>query len=171
MFGYGKEKNEDYILQEPPAEQENTEPEKRIISKPVIIKWILFLVVFVYILIAYYHPFILTRIGGYLIVEHEPIESELVVCLAGGNIERGLAVADIYNRGLASRVLISREEPPDGYEILKERGFSYPESIDLLRVLLLEAGVPEQAILESHTIVDSTVSEALVRDDHHTMVV
>ena len=160
-YGYGKEQKKDSILQVPSVGQENKETERRILSKPVIIKWILFLIVSIYILITYYHASILSGIGGFLIVEHEPMESEIAVCLAGGNIERGLAAADIYKKGLASMILISREEPPDGYELLKGSGFSYPESIDLLRVLLQEAGVPEQAILERDTIVNSTVSEAV----------
>ena len=141
------------------------EPQGRKVTSPNFLKWFLFLIIIIYVLISYYHAPILTRIGKVLIVEHEPQKSDLIVCLAGRNVERGLAAADAYRRGLAPRILVSREELPDGYDLLRERGLQYPETRDLLVTMLKDLGVPESAILKGEASVKSTSEEAQrVRD-------
>jgi len=154
--------NQDSILHpaDPTTEMEPIEPEGQGIIKPHILKWLFFLLFIIYILLSYSHATILTRLGRYLIVEHQPEKSDLIVCLAGGNIERGLAAADAYKDGLAPRLYISREELPDGYGLLEEMGLNYPKKVDLLAMLLKELGVPETAILTSDSIVKSTIEEA-----------
>jgi len=136
------------------------EPEKGKLPKTGLFKWIFFLFVVVYILISYYHAPILTRLGRYLIVEHDLQKSDLIVCLAGGNIERGLATADVYHKGLAPRIFLGREEFPDGYSLLKEKGLNYPESVDLLIMILKGLGIPRSALLISDRPVKSTFDEA-----------
>jgi uncharacterized SAM-binding protein YcdF (DUF218 family) len=142
------------------------EPEKTRITKQHVIRWLIFLVFVIYVLITYFHASILTGLGRYLILEKPPEKSDLLVCLAGGNIERGLATADAYQDGLAPRIFIAREELPDGYELLRDRGVQYPESRDLFIRLLLDLGVPESAILTSDVRVNSTMAEArLVKEE------
>jgi len=145
---------------DPISEMEPIELEGKGITKLHILKWLFFLFFIIYILLSYYHAPILTRIGRYLIVEHPPEKSDLIVCLAGGNIERGLATADAYKEGLAPRIYISREEVPDGYDLLEETGLKYPKQVDLLTMLLKESGVPESAILTGESTVKSTMEEA-----------
>ncbi|MBW1805874.1 MAG: YdcF family protein [Deltaproteobacteria bacterium] len=142
------------------------EAEGKLITKQNILRWFIFLLFIIYLLLSFLHVPILTRLGRYLILEHPPQKSDLIVCLAGGNIERGLAAADAYRDGLAPQIFIAREELPDSYELLKERGIKYPESIDLMIILLKESGVPESAILTSDAQVKSTIEEAtLVREE------
>lgn len=141
------------------------EPERKRMGRTWMLKWLFFVLAIVYVLLSYYHVPILTGLGRYLIVEHTPQKSDLIVCLAGGNVERGLAVADAYKRGLAPRVFMAREVPPDGYALLKERNIDYPESVDLMRMLLEELGIPESAFFTSDRASKSTFEEAhLVRD-------
>jgi uncharacterized SAM-binding protein YcdF (DUF218 family) len=153
------------------------EPERKRMGRTWMLKWLFFLLAIVYVLFSYYHVPILTGLGRYLIVEHTPQKSDLIVCLAGGNVERGLAVADAYQRGLAPRVFMAREVPPDGYALLKERDIDYPESVDLMRVLLEELGIPESAFFTSDRSSKSTFEEAhLVRDlvmnnDYNSLIV
>jgi uncharacterized SAM-binding protein YcdF (DUF218 family) len=153
------------------------EPERKRMGRTWMLKWLFFLLAIVYVLFSYYHVPILTGLGRYLIVEHTPQKSDLIVCLAGGNVERGLAVADAYQRGLAPRIFMAREVPPDGYALLKERGVHYPESVDLMRMLLEELGVPESAFFTSERSSKSTFEEAqLVRDlvmnsDYNSLIV
>ena len=129
------------------------------------IKRLLFLIFILYILVSHYHAPILTGLGRYLVVANSPQESDLIVCLAGGNIERGLSAAEAYQQGLAPRIFIGREETPDGYDLLKERGVQYPESSDLLLMLLKGLGVPGSAVHISDRTVKSTMDEAAsVRD-------
>ncbi|MGD8229734.1 MAG: YdcF family protein [Desulfobacteraceae bacterium] len=153
------------------------EPKSKRMGRTWMLKWLFFLFAIVYVLLSYYHVPILTGLGRYLIVEHTPQKSDLIVCLAGGNVERGLAVADVYKRGLAPKVFMAREVPPDGYALLKEREVDYPESVDLMRMLLEELGIPKSAFLTSDRPSKSTFEEAhLVRDlvmnsDYGSMIV
>ena len=70
--------------------------------------------------------------------------------------------ADVYKEGLAPRIFISREELPDGYATLIERGLIYPESVELLIDLLKKLGIPGSSILTSDIQVRSTLEEAQV---------
>jgi uncharacterized SAM-binding protein YcdF (DUF218 family) len=136
------------------------EPKRKKIGKPGLLKWLFFLFVILYVLLSYFHGPILTRLGRYLIVTHPPEKSDLIVCLAGGNVERGLAAADAYKKGLAPRIFMAMEELPDGYELLKEKGINYPASVDLLLMILEGVGVPRAAFLTSDRPVKSTFDEA-----------
>lgn len=128
-------------------------------------KWFFFAIILVYVLFLYYHPPILTWVGRYLVLESTPTKSDLIVCLAGGNLERGLGTADLYGKGLAPRIFVAREEPPDGLEWVRQKGVEYPESLDLMVMLLEGLGVPRSAILLVEKPVNSTLDEArLVRE-------
>lgn len=136
------------------------EPEGNRSAKLNIIKWLFFLIFIAYIFISHYHVPILTHIGDYLILEHAPQKSNLIVCLGGGNIERGIATIDAYREGLAPFIYISRPALPDGYDLLKERGLDYPEEADLLAALFSSADIPESAIIRNYTEVQFTLDEA-----------
>jgi uncharacterized SAM-binding protein YcdF (DUF218 family) len=141
------------------------EPKGKKLGKISLLKGLLFLLLILYIVISSYHAPILTALGKFLIVKHEPQSSDLIVCLAGGNIERGLASAELYKAGMAPRIFMAQEETPDGYERLKEKGVSYPVNIDLLVMMLEGLGVPDSAIFTSDRTVHSTYNEALaIRD-------
>ena len=160
MFGLNDSQEKVSYQEDSSTGMEPIEPEGRKITKQHLFKWLFFLFFVIYILLSYYHAPILERLGGYLILEHPPEKSDLIVCLAGGNIERGLATADAYKDGLAPHIFIAREELPDGFELLKEEGVNYPESADLLVMLLKSLGIPESAILISDVYVKSTLEEA-----------
>ncbi|UCB49782.1 MAG: YdcF family protein [Deltaproteobacteria bacterium] len=153
------------------------EPERKKMGRVGLLKWLFFLLALLYVLFSYYHTPILTHLGRYLIVEHPPQKSDLIVCLAGGNVDRGLAVADAYQKGLAPRIFMAREVPPDGYALLKERGVDYPESVDLMVNLLERLGIPRSAFLTSERSSKSTFDEAtLVRElvmksDYHSLLI
>ncbi|MGD2124594.1 MAG: YdcF family protein [Desulfobacteraceae bacterium] len=165
MLGYLENEEKEWKAESPTPDRKPIEPEGTKWRKPNFLKWVFFLVVIVYVLLSYYHAPILTRLGRFLIVEHPPQKSDLIVCLAGQNIERGLAAADSFEKGLAPRIFVAREEIPDGYELLKQKGLQYPESRDLLVNALKGLGVPESAILVGDVPVKNTVEEAVqVRD-------
>lgn len=107
-----------------------------------------------------FHEKVLESIGGYLVVNHSPKKADLIVCLAGRNVERGLASADLYKRGIAPYIFIAREELPDGYGILKKRGIYYPETKDLFLLLMRQLKVPESSIIVGAKPVKSTYEEA-----------
>jgi uncharacterized SAM-binding protein YcdF (DUF218 family) len=153
------------------------EPGRKKMGRVGLLKWLFFLLALLYVLFSYYHAPILTHLGRYLIVEHPPQKSDLIICLAGGNVDRGLAVADAYKKGLAPRIFMAREVPPDGYALLKERGVGYPESVDLMMNLLEGLGIPRSAFLTSERSSESTFDEAtLVRElvkksDYNSLII
>jgi uncharacterized SAM-binding protein YcdF (DUF218 family) len=136
------------------------EPEGSKVSGIARLKWLFFAMALIYVLVSAYRVPILTSMGQYLVVEQPPVKSDLIVCLAGGNVERGLAAADVYKRGLGSKIFVAREIIPDGYDILRRRGVSYPESRDLMVLMLKDLGVPESAILTTDTPSENTFMEA-----------
>lgn len=141
------------------------EPESSKAGRGSLLKWLVILIFIGYLLVSYLHVPILTAAGEYLVLSQPPQKSDLIVCLAGQNVERGLAAADALNQGLAPRIFVAREELPDGYEILRQRGIRYPESIDLMGMILEGLGVPKSAIIRGERPVQSTWEEAeIVRD-------
>ena len=141
------------------------EPEPKKMGKPSTLKWLFFLIFILYAVLSYTYAPILMFLGRYLIVAHEPEKCDLIVCRAGENVEIGLAVADAYQRELAPRIFIAKEEPPDSHELLKEKGLNYPESTDLLINVLKGLGVPRSALFISDRPVKSAFDEAkLIRE-------
>jgi uncharacterized SAM-binding protein YcdF (DUF218 family) len=60
---------------------------------------------------------------------------------------------------------MAREEPDDGYDLLRERGIDYPDNVDLMMMLLEQQGISRSVFLTSDRTVDSTIDEAeYIRD-------
>lgn len=125
-----------------------------------LVRWIVLGFILIYMLLTYFHAPILTGLGKYLVVSHSPEKSDLIVCLPGATVERGLATAELYGKGFATRIFLPRERPPDGTRVLMERGVNYPEKKDLLTTLLKELGVPGDAMFISDQFVASLFEEA-----------
>jgi uncharacterized SAM-binding protein YcdF (DUF218 family) len=140
------------------------------------LKWTLFGLALLYALIASFHVQILTELGRYLVVEHAPSRSDLIVCLSGRNIERGLSAAECYHKGLAPRIFIAPEEPPDGLALLSSKSIEYPQTVDLLTGLLQNLGVPRSALLIGSRPAPSTADEAKIveelmeREGHRSII-
>lgn len=139
---------------------EPIEPERDGKTRRPVLRWALFAVFVLWAVFTAYHEPILSRVGGFLVVSHELEASDLIVCLSGGAVERGLATADIYGRGLAPVVFIAPEIPPDGYEALARAGIEIPGTVDVLRKILVKSGVPDRAILVAEHPAKSTMDEA-----------
>jgi uncharacterized SAM-binding protein YcdF (DUF218 family) len=145
--------------------QRPIEPESSKPGRASWIKWLIILIFIGYLLASYLHVPILTAAGRYLVLSQPPQKSDLIVCLAGENVERGLAAADALNQALAPLIFVAREELPDGYGILWQRGVPYPETIDLMSMLLEGLGVPKSAIIRGERPAGSTWEEAeIVRE-------
>lgn len=150
------------------VENKPIEPEGRKLTRPGLLKWIIFLLFIVYVLISYYRAPILTSVGRYLVVQHSIKKADLIICLMGNPVERGLAAAELYEQGMAPRILFAREELPDGIEVLEQKGVHFPETRDLLKMMLQGLGVPKSDLVASEQFVHSTYDEAkLMRDIVH----
>jgi len=152
------------------------EPETAPSTRLSVFKWVFFIAVIFYVLLSYFHVPILIQLGKYLVAQHPPEKSDLIDCLAGGDVERGLASADLFARGFAPRVFIAREPLPDGLEMLKQKGVAYPESRDRVAMILKGLGVPESAVIRNDEPVESTFQEAervgaIIRDKKYRSLI
>ena len=136
------------------------EPEGKKSPGPRFLKFAVFFILLIYALVSIYYVPLLTFTGRFLVIDHAPEKADAIVCLAGSPVERGLAAAELFNKGLAPKIVVTRAPPPEGYANLKARGIAYPESRDLLVKILKGLEVPGSAIIEDDHIVTSTFSEA-----------
>jgi uncharacterized SAM-binding protein YcdF (DUF218 family) len=103
--------------------------------------------------------------GAYLVVEHPVEKSDLIVCMMGRPVERGLMAAEAYRKGLAPAVYVGREELPEGYDILQRKAVHFPETRDLLVMMLRGLGVSPSDCLVGDRFTGSTYEEVRVIRD------
>ena len=127
-----------------------------------VMRWVLFSAIVCYVALSYYHGPILSKLGGYLVVTQKLERADCIVCLSGRPVERAMETADLYREKMAPRVIVTREEPPDGLEMLEARGVHYPESRDVVCALLRDLGVPVSACVTSDREAEGTIGEASV---------
>ncbi|MBI4385789.1 MAG: YdcF family protein [Elusimicrobia bacterium] len=89
----------------------------------------------------------------------EPAPSDLMVVLAG-NYSRGIHAADLYRRGYAPEVWISRPMPQADTELVRRLGIPYPREDDVTREVLAKRGVPREKIRIYGDGVNGTLEEA-----------
>ena len=133
---------------------------KKKVTRFSIYKVILFLFIALYFIVTFYRIPLLTALGRYLIVEHEPEKADVIVCLAGKNIERSLAVVDAYRKGLAPYIFMAKKSKPDGFEYLTKKVRNYPADFDLFTLTMEGFQISEKVILSPVDRVDSTLDEA-----------
>ena len=158
-FGYEEEKEQSKERYQTP-ENAPIEPEKSGSKILRFYKIFLFLMVGAYLILNFFQVPILIHLGQYLVVKDHLEKADLIVCLAGNNVERGLATIDAYRQDLAPYIFVAREELPDGFETLATKGLHYPENRDLLVNLFKEADLPDAASVDVSRIVVSTFDEA-----------
>ena len=134
--------------------------EKKKVKRFSLLKVVLFLFIALYLLITLYRTPFLVALGKYLIVEHEPAKADVIVCLAGKNIERSLAVVDAYRKGLAPNIFMAKKAKPDGFDFLKRQVSDYPDSLDLFTTVIKGFDIPEDVIFSPEERVGNTLDEA-----------
>jgi uncharacterized SAM-binding protein YcdF (DUF218 family) len=136
------------------------EPGDKKKSRTTLFKLFIFLAVIIYAMVSFYRVPILKFMGGYLVVEQTLKKADVILCLSGAPIERGLATADLFAKGLASKIIITRGPQPDGLKHLEKMGINYQEPRDLLLNILRRHGAPDNSFILDDRIVTSTFSEA-----------
>lgn len=97
--------------------------------------------------------------GDWLVLDEQPARSDAIVLLSGG-MARPLYGADLYHRGYAPVIYVSRPKPDALVPRLERLGIRLPRHEDLYKEILLKKKVPEEAITffsDGHV---STVEEA-----------
>ncbi len=167
------EKREAELMDGRPIEPESG----RFFKGPSIVKWIIFILFVGYMVISYYRVPILTALGNYLIVDHPLKEADLIVCTPGSPLEQSLMAAELYKKGLAPRIFIPEETPPDGLEILKAQGGRYPEASELFITTLKSLNIPVSACtVGKHTVGSiqeeaEEVREVVMRKGYRSMII
>lgn len=102
----------------------------------------------------------LTAVGNFLIVRDELRPCDAIVVLSGSLPDRILEAVDLYQAGLAPRVVLTQETPLPGLLELRARGGTmlerHEQNLDIARQL----GVPATALSVVTTPAWSTVTEA-----------
>lgn len=128
-------------------------------------KWLIFAFFILYFVVTAYRLPLLIKLGEYLVVEHEGKGADLIVCIAGNNLERAPGAAAVYEKGLAPYIFRAKELTPDGFDYVKKKIGDYPAEFDLFTQIIRGFGIAPEVILSPDDRVGSTIEEArLVRD-------
>ena len=98
---------------------------------------------------------------GNFLYEDDPLQhADAIVVLAATIVARPLEAADLYKRGYAPVIVVTREEPEPGVTQLRQRGIVVPLKADLTRDVFLKLGIPPDAIIIPDRIHSNTAQEA-----------
>ncbi len=130
-----------------------------------VLRLLVFIVVLLWVLASIYKDPMFASAGQFLIVSHPVKKADVVVCLSGNPVERGLEALELVGEGYAPLVFIPREQTPEGLRMLQARGVDYPETRDLVFDMLKDLGLPPEALVSSDTPAVNTAEEAVLLRD------
>lgn len=98
--------------------------------------------------------------GRYVVSQDSPQPADAIAVLSGSIPDRILEAVDLYDAGMAPRILLVAEKTRPGIDELQRRGVHIPHVHDLNIDIATQLGVPRSALvlLEDHA--NSTLSEA-----------
>lgn len=98
--------------------------------------------------------------GNQLIDIDEPVPSDALLVLAGGTPDRELAAAALFHRGLAPRIVLTRNIERAQWDLVREQGITVEGELALRRRILKGLHVPDDAVVVIPGVVTSTRDEA-----------
>jgi uncharacterized SAM-binding protein YcdF (DUF218 family) len=98
-------------------------------------------------------------IAGNATTEYPPRKADVMVVLGGG-LHRAMFAADLYNRGYAPVVYVSRTRPRREAGVMKQHGYRMPDEPEMYVRILTDKGVPMRDIRMYGYDLISTVGEA-----------
>jgi uncharacterized SAM-binding protein YcdF (DUF218 family) len=101
------------------------------------------------------------QLGSFLAREDPLQKGDAIFVLAGSEMTRPLEGADLYLAGYAPLLVLTRETQEPAMRLLKARGLPVSTSADRAREVLIQLGIPRDAVLIPDRIHDSTAAEAL----------
>jgi uncharacterized SAM-binding protein YcdF (DUF218 family) len=125
-----------------------------------VIVWVLGTLIVVGVLVYAGRDAVLTAIGGLLIAHDEPGRADAIVVLSGSLPDRILEAVDLYQAGLAPRIILTREFSLPGMAALRARGGTLPEHHEQNLSVAEQLGVPAAALSIMPRATASTLEEA-----------
>jgi uncharacterized SAM-binding protein YcdF (DUF218 family) len=99
--------------------------------------------------------------AGRFLTKEDPLQkADAIAVLAGTRMDRALEAADLYQRGYAPRIVLTRQLEEHSFAELARRGIALPADADVTSDVLRKLGVPVGAIVLPPTIHDNTAQEA-----------
>jgi len=108
---------------------------------------------------------IIPAMGYFLVVDDELETADAIIVLMGSIADRALEAADLYHSGYAEELLIGNEFN-EGIDLLEARGVSIPTSAELFSYVMVELGIPAEAIKVLPREAMSTLDEAHIVGDY-----
>jgi len=106
------------------------------------------------------HPVLLRSMGGYLIVDEDPLEqTSAIVVLSSSLPYRALEGARLYKDGWAPKVVLTRPHRKRHFDTLESLGIHKMEVHELHYEVLLRSGVEPEAIVVVDEGVENTLGE------------
>jgi uncharacterized SAM-binding protein YcdF (DUF218 family) len=125
------------------------------------IKALIISALIVFILLLFTYPYLLKKLGYFLIFEQNPQKADVIVVLNGRDTERSLAAVDLYNKGYSNLIVMSRgAKQPGSEEFWKRVGDNFNEKI-FFQKTIEGMGIPEKSFQFIGNGVSSTYDEAL----------
>jgi len=112
------------------------------------------------ILILIAGRFFMPAIGEALVAEDEPVQSDVIVVLMGGGLDRVFGAVDLYKAGYGEKILMVRN-CQSGYNEAAAKGVKVPRESDIARSAAMQLNVPGADIIILPGDAASTQDEAL----------
>jgi uncharacterized SAM-binding protein YcdF (DUF218 family) len=97
---------------------------------------------------------------GRFFTKEDPLQrADAIAVLAGTRTDRALEAADLYQRGLAPRIVLSKGLPERSAGALARRGIALRTEVDVTRAVLQKLGIPADAIIVPDRLHDNTAQE------------
>lgn len=99
------------------------------------------------------------NVGRFFTSEDPLQKADAIAVLAGTRMNRPLEAADLYQQGLAPRIVLTRALPEQSFATLASKGITLPADADTARAVLQTLGVPHDALIVPDRVHDNTAQE------------
>ena len=99
---------------------------------------------------------------GSLLGKEDPLQqADAILVLSGSAMSRPLEGVDLYLAGYAPRIVLTRDQPAGGVPALAARGILFMTPVTRTHGVLLQLGIPDEAIVIPERVHGSTAAEAI----------
>jgi uncharacterized SAM-binding protein YcdF (DUF218 family) len=118
-------------------------------------KWLFAIVIFIF----FFRLIAMPPMGNYLVADHDLTEADAIVVLMGGPTTKIPEAADLYLAEYADQIIMA-QTPHGSLEPDPETGILSAGETERSRLILINSGVPEEAIIIIPSMTKSTSDEA-----------